>query len=115
MDNLAGTQTPLRRHGDEFERLPNGYYRALGRVDDTMNLGGIKVRHLDVPSYRIQESPMQEVKALCFASGPGSSFLSMHVYSSRRSGLLRQSHLGMQAPLQAYLCLASASEIWIQC
>lgn len=40
---MAGTSTPLRRHGDEFERLPNGYYRALGRCDDTMNLGGIKV------------------------------------------------------------------------
>ena len=43
MASLPGSQTPLRRHGDEFERLPNGYYRALGRCDDTMNLGGIKV------------------------------------------------------------------------
>jgi hypothetical protein len=43
MASLKGTQTPLRRHGDEFERLPGGYYRALGRCDDTMNLGGIKV------------------------------------------------------------------------
>lgn len=34
---------PLRRHGDEVARLAGGYYRALGRVDDTMNLGGIKV------------------------------------------------------------------------
>ncbi len=33
----------LRRHGDEVERLPGGYYHALGRCDDTMNLGGIKV------------------------------------------------------------------------
>ena len=33
----------LRRHGDEVERLSGGAYRALGRVDDTMNLGGIKV------------------------------------------------------------------------
>jgi acetyl-CoA synthetase len=31
----------LRRHGDQVERV-GGYYRALGRVDDTMNLGGIK-------------------------------------------------------------------------
>jgi len=30
---------PLRRHGDELQRLPNNYYTALGRVDDTMNLG----------------------------------------------------------------------------
>lgn len=43
MASLPGSQAPLRRHGDEFERLPNGYYRALGRCDDTMNLGGIKV------------------------------------------------------------------------
>lgn len=35
----------LRRHGDEFERTCDGYYRAHGRADDTMNLGGIKVYH----------------------------------------------------------------------
>jgi acetyl-CoA synthetase len=34
---------PLRRHGDHMERTQGGYYRALGRIDDTMNLGGIKV------------------------------------------------------------------------
>ncbi|HEY6564004.1 MAG TPA: AMP-binding protein, partial [Pirellulaceae bacterium] len=33
----------LRRHGDHFRRLPGDYYVAGGRVDDTMNLGGIKV------------------------------------------------------------------------
>jgi len=33
----------LRRHGDQMEELPGGFFRALGRVDDTMNLGGIKV------------------------------------------------------------------------
>ncbi|HEY9691792.1 MAG TPA: AMP-binding protein [Oculatellaceae cyanobacterium] len=40
---LPSTLSCLRRHGDQIERLPNGYYRAQGRVDDTMNLGGIKV------------------------------------------------------------------------
>ena len=44
MARLEGTSCQLRRHGDEFERLPGGYYRALGRCDDTMNLGGIKVQ-----------------------------------------------------------------------
>ncbi|MBD1913866.1 MULTISPECIES: AMP-binding protein [unclassified Leptolyngbya] len=39
---------PLRRHGDQLERLPGGYYRALGRVDDTMNLGGIKVSAAEI-------------------------------------------------------------------
>ena len=38
----------LRRHGDEVERLPGGYFRAHGRADDTMNLGGIKVSSLEL-------------------------------------------------------------------
>jgi acetyl-CoA synthetase len=33
----------LRRHGDQVQALPGGFYRAMGRTDDTMNLGGIKV------------------------------------------------------------------------
>jgi acetyl-CoA synthetase len=33
----------LRRHGDQINSLGGGYFRAMGRVDDTMNLGGIKV------------------------------------------------------------------------
>lgn len=39
---------PLRRHGDEVQRLAGGYYRALGRCDDTMNLGGIKVGSVEL-------------------------------------------------------------------
>ena len=35
-----------RRHGDLIERLPGGYFRAHGRADDCMNLGGIKVSSL---------------------------------------------------------------------
>ena len=46
MPRLEGGGTVLRRHGDEVERLPGGYYIALGRCDDTMNLGGIKARTL---------------------------------------------------------------------
>jgi acetyl-CoA synthetase len=38
----------LRRHGDYLERLPGGYYRVLGRADDTMNLGGIKVSSAEI-------------------------------------------------------------------
>ena len=38
----------LRRHGDRIERLPNSYYRAHGRVDDTMNLSGIKVSSTEI-------------------------------------------------------------------
>jgi acetyl-CoA synthetase len=38
----------LRRHGDQIERLPNGYYRAHGRVDDTMKLSGIKTSSREI-------------------------------------------------------------------
>ncbi|KNA14183.1 hypothetical protein SOVF_109910 [Spinacia oleracea] len=38
----------LRRHGDVFERTSTGYYRAHGRADDTMNLGGIKVSSIEI-------------------------------------------------------------------
>lgn len=38
----------LRRHGDQIERLPGGFFRAHGRVDDTMNLGGIKVSSAEI-------------------------------------------------------------------
>jgi acetyl-CoA synthetase len=51
--------TPLRRHGDQMERLPNGYYRALGRVDDTMNLGGIKVSAAEI------EQTLNTVEGIC--------------------------------------------------
>ena len=40
--------TLLRKHGDQMEYLPGGYVRALGRADDTMNLGGIKVSSAEI-------------------------------------------------------------------
>jgi acetyl-CoA synthetase len=39
---------PLRRHGDEIQQLPNGHWRVIGRCDDTMNLGGIKVGCVEI-------------------------------------------------------------------
>ncbi|KAI3435948.1 hypothetical protein D9Q98_002006 [Chlorella vulgaris] len=48
MPEGSGGRWFLRRHGDEMERLPGGAYRALGRVDDTMNLGGIKVSSVEL-------------------------------------------------------------------
>jgi len=38
----------LRRHGDQIEKLAGGFYRALGRIDDTMNLGGIKISSAEI-------------------------------------------------------------------
>lgn len=38
----------LRRHGDYTQRLHQGCYRAQGRADDGMNLGGIMVSPLEL-------------------------------------------------------------------
>ncbi|MBI4702098.1 MAG: AMP-binding protein [Deltaproteobacteria bacterium] len=38
----------LRRHGDQMKHLGGGYVRAMGRVDDTMKLGGIKVASAEI-------------------------------------------------------------------
>ncbi len=38
----------LRRHGDEVQALPGGFWAAQGRADDTMNLGGIKVGSIEL-------------------------------------------------------------------
>lgn len=38
----------LRRHGDQIIRLPNGYFSILGRMDDTMKLGGIKISATEI-------------------------------------------------------------------
>ncbi|MEW5299974.1 MAG: hypothetical protein WDW36_002940 [Sanguina aurantia] len=48
---------PLRRHGDEMERLPGGYLRALGRTDNTMNLGGIKVSSVELERTIVELVP----------------------------------------------------------
>ena len=38
----------LRRHGDDIGRLAQGFFKAHGRADDTMNLGGIKVSSVEI-------------------------------------------------------------------
>lgn len=38
----------LRRHGDQLRRFANGYYCILGRSDDSMNLGAIKVSSVEI-------------------------------------------------------------------
>jgi len=40
----------LRRHGDQIERLGGGYYRHLGRIDDMININGVKTSSEEVRS-----------------------------------------------------------------
>src|SRR6266498_37959 len=40
----------LRRHGDRLERLPGGYYRHQGRIDDMININGVKTSAEEIRS-----------------------------------------------------------------
>jgi acetyl-CoA synthetase len=54
----------LRRHGDQMERLPGGCFRAHGRADDTMNLGGIKVSSVELETVLEQHPAVAECAAV---------------------------------------------------
>jgi acetyl-CoA synthetase len=54
----------LRRHGDQMERLGGGYYRAHGRVDDTMNLSGIKISSAEIERVLNQVEGVSETAAI---------------------------------------------------
>jgi len=71
----------LRRHGDQIEALPGGFWRAHGRVDDTMNLGGIKVSSAEIERV-IQAVPgIRESAAVAVAPDGGPSLLVIFVVS----------------------------------
>lgn len=60
---------PLRRHGDQMERLPGGYFRAHGRADDTMNLGGIKVSSVELEAALGHHPAVAECAAVAVQPG----------------------------------------------
>ena len=63
----------LRRHGDQVERLAGGYYRVHGRVDDTMNLSGIKVGSAEIERVLNLEECIEETAAVAVPSPTGGS------------------------------------------
>lgn len=64
---------PLRRHGDEIERLGKEYWRAQGRADDTMNLGGIKVASIELERVMDLYPAVKETAAIGVAPPGGGS------------------------------------------
>ncbi len=78
----------LRRHGDAFEALPGGYYRAQGRADDTMNLGGIKVSSAEIERVVLGIEDVSEVAAIAVdPPGGGPSLLVLYVVPKPGSSL----------------------------
>ncbi len=80
-DAVYFSDTPkrgVRRHGDALEQLANGYYRIHGRVDDTMNLSGIKVSSAEIEEVLNTVTGIQETAAVAVPpkdGGPSRLFI----------------------------------------
>jgi acetyl-CoA synthetase len=61
----------LRRHGDQLEQLENGYYKMQGRVDDAINLGGIKVSSIQIEAVLNTLEFIRESAAIAVAPKGG--------------------------------------------
>ena len=72
----------LRRHGDELQDLGGGYWRALGRADDTMNLGGIKVSSAEIEQVLQSVPPVHETAAIAISPDGGPSQLVIYATCS---------------------------------
>ena len=59
----------LRRHGDQVLRLPGGLWKAQGRADDTMNLGGIKVSSVELEEAVNAHPAVRESAAVAVIPG----------------------------------------------
>lgn len=73
----------LRRHGDQIERLGGGFYRVLGRVDDTMNLGGIKISAVEIEGVLSRHERVREAAAVSVRPDGGPERLVAYVVADR--------------------------------
>lgn len=104
---FAGTPGPnLRRHGDALERLAEGYYRIHGRVDDTMNLSGIKVSAAEIEEVLNVVSGVQETAAVAVSpkdGGPSQLVIYAVLTTSESEPATQEIHEALQAELSQHL------------
>ncbi|KAK3133234.1 hypothetical protein QOZ80_6AG0534070 [Eleusine coracana subsp. coracana] len=106
----------LRRHGDEFERTSDGYYRAHGRADDTMNLGGIKVSSIEIERIcnRVNDSILETAAIGVPPIGGGPEQLTIAVVLKNQSSQtedLNQLKLAFNAALKKLNPLFKVSSV----
>ncbi len=83
----------LRRHGDAMLRLETGYYKAQGRTDDAMNLGGIKVSSIQIESVINSLDFVKESAAVAVAPKGGGPGLLVVYYVPLESSLTQTDRL----------------------
>lgn len=93
----------VRRHGDLVERADADYFRVLGRADDTMNLGGIKVSSAEL-ERACQDIPgVKELAAIALSppvGGPSLLVLCAVLYDSAAADVDPASAIQRQAQLR---------------
>ncbi len=78
----------LRRHGDQIQCLSNGYFRANGRVDDAMNLSGIKVSANEIEAILSKLDFVRESAAIAISPvGGGPSNLVIYLVPNSENQL----------------------------
>ena len=87
--------TTLRRHGDELELLNSGYYVARGRVDDAMNLGGIKISSVQIEEVINKLDFIKESAAIAVSPENGGPSLLVIFYVENESRLLEPERLNL--------------------
>lgn len=114
---FAGSPLPtLRRHGDAIEQLGNDFdtepwlegtkYRILGRVDDTMNLSGIKVSSAEIEEVLNVVSEIQETAAVAVSpknGGPSQLIIYAVLAASESQPTKQVLHVKLQAELSQHL------------
>ncbi|GAB1308290.1 AMP-binding protein [Urechidicola sp. KH5] len=86
-------KTQLRRHGDELLELENGYYKMLGRVDDAMNLGGIKVSATQIEAVLQPLDFLKEAAAIAVPPKEGGPSLLVIYYVPSNQDLSKEEYL----------------------
>jgi acetyl-CoA synthetase len=77
----------LRRHGDQMTKMPKGFFKAQGRADDTMNLGGIKVSSLELEEVINAHPDIYESAAIAYQPmGEGAQSLVVFAVMKSDSG-----------------------------
>ena len=110
---FAETPQPnLRRHGDAIERFSNAFetepwlagtkYRVHGRVDDTMNLSGIKVSSAEIEEVLNGIDGIQETAAVAVSpkdGGPSQLVIYTVLTASNAAVTKQEIHATLQAEL----------------
>ena len=104
---FAGTPGPtLRRHGDALERFAEGAYRIHGRVDDTMNLSGIKVSSAEIEAVLNGVSGVEETAAVAVSpkdGGPSRLVIYVVLIEPESASIKQELHANLQATLSEHL------------